>query len=151
MNDNTIFKFNSLQDSLSGKALDHAKVVLLDIMHKFKPYIRRNNLRIKIDGYRGVIKGLDGTNASIGALKYRDLPKRRAERIKSLIEELAQNPLRGINRQEWRREMSGLVIQTEGHALEDQKDVEAHGKNRMRVEVNVWLHYDDQPKSIRDE
>jgi hypothetical protein len=44
--------------------------------------------------------------------------------------------------------MSGLVIQTEGHPLEDAKDVKAHGKNRLRVEVNVWLHYDDQQKSV---
>lgn len=96
MNDNTIFRFNQLQDSLSGKALSDAKGVLLDIMRKFKPYIRKNNLRIKIDGYRGFIEGLDGARSNSGSLKYRDLPKRRAERIKSLIEELAQNPVNGM-------------------------------------------------------
>lgn len=39
--------------------------------------------------------------------------------------------------------MRGLQIETAGHPLEDDKDVKAHGKNRLRVEVNAWLHYDD--------
>lgn len=69
MNDNTVFQFNQLKDTLSGNALNDAKIILFEILHKFKPYIRRNNLRVKIDGYRGLIKSLDNSNPSQSALQ----------------------------------------------------------------------------------
>lgn len=50
MNDNTVFRFQQLKDNLSGRSLDDAKIILFEIMLKFKPYIRRNNLKVKIDG-----------------------------------------------------------------------------------------------------
>lgn len=145
MNDNTVFRFDKLQDSLTGKNLESAKKELFEIMLKFQPYIRKNNLRVKIDGYRGSIKHLDQGVIETRYKKYETLPKRRAETVKSIIEGLAQNPmnkLSGKDLQDWRKDMSKLHIQTEKHPLESKEEALAHGKNRLRVEVNAWLQYD---------